>query len=110
MITLSPYRARRLLAPGPKSPPRDRRQRGRDQGVIAGERNAEKAPGRLVAPRDMDRLQILEQAARRAHAAERARAIARARPQFPFDAGMKHAEPGVPDESERDHGERREQH
>ena len=39
----------------------DRRQRQRDQYIITGERKAEKAPGRLVAAHDMDRLQLIEQ-------------------------------------------------
>src|SRR5262249_5656998 len=53
---------------------------------------------------------LAEDPAGRAEIAERARAFLRARPPFPFDAGMINAEARVPEHAERDGDEGREQH
>src|SRR5262245_55618194 len=74
---------------------RDRGERGRDQRVVAGERDAEEAPGRLVAARDVDGLQPPQQIAGRPKL-RRARALLRPGPPFPFDAGVEHAEIDAP--------------
>src|ERR1700722_14418288 len=67
-------------------------ERQRDQDVIAGERNAEKAPCRLIAGYDMDGVQLIEQRSAAVEMDERPRAIARPVPEAPFDAGVIGAE------------------
>ena len=83
-------------------------ERERDQHVVSRERQAEERPRRLVAARDVDRLQLLEQVARSAEVG-RAAAGVRSRPPLPLDAGVIAGEPGVPQHQPRDHGQRRQQ-
>src|SRR6266540_4928874 len=71
-----------------RRPRRDARERERDERVVAGKRETEEPPRRLVATHHRDRLQLLEEPPRRAEIIERARAFLRARPPFPLDAGM----------------------
>src|SRR5262245_54914697 len=93
-----------------RRPRRDGCERERDEGVVARKREAEEAPSRVVATHDRDRLQLVEEPARRTEILERARAFLRPRPPFPFDTGRINAEPGVPGHAERDGDERRKQH
>src|SRR3954452_10104582 len=93
-----------------RRPGRDGGKHERDDHVVAGEREPEKAPGRLVTTHHRDRLQLVEQTAGGAEIVERARAFLRARPPLPFDAGMIDAETGVPQHAEGDGGERGDEH
>ena len=95
---------------GRRPPGGDGREQQRDEHVVAGEREPEEAPGRLVAAHHRDRLELLEKSAGGAKAFELARAFLRARPPFPFDAGMIDAEPRVPEHAQRDGDERGDQH
>src|SRR5262245_32504103 len=63
-------------------------KRERDERVVARKRQTQKTPGGLVAAHQGDRFELVEEPAGRAEIAERARAFLRARPPFPFDAGM----------------------
>src|SRR5262249_26758354 len=85
-------------------------ERERDECVVAGKRQAKKAPGGLVAAHHADRLQPFQEAARGGKIIERTRAFLRARPPLPFDAGMIDAEAGVVEHAERDRDERGEEH
>src|SRR6478672_115925 len=91
-------RQRRLCAPGG-----DRRQKQRHKNVIAGERNSEETPGRLVTANDSDVLKLLQHIAGRTEAIDGSRAIRRPRPEFPFDAGVIGGEPRVPQHDSCDH-------
>src|SRR5437762_2702482 len=66
---LTPFEHRR--------PSRDGCERERDERVVSRERKAEEAPGRVVAAHDRDRLQLVEEPARRAEIRERAGALLR---------------------------------
>ena len=80
--------ARRTRARAPlhlRRPGRDGGERDRDDHVVAGEREPEEAPGRLVAAHHRDRLQLVEEAAGGAEIVERARAFLRARPKLPLN-------------------------
>src|SRR5258708_29352768 len=83
-----------------RRPGRDGGERERDDHVVAGEREPEEAPGRLVAAHHRDPLQLVEEAAGGAEIAQRARACLRARPPLPFDAAMIDAEARVPQHAE----------
>src|SRR6476659_5602829 len=70
------------------APHRDRRHRQRDQHVVAGEREAEEAPLHLIAADHLFGVEALQQAAGAAEIDDRTRAIGRALPELPFDAGV----------------------
>src|SRR4029078_9729770 len=91
-------RQRRLCAPGG-----DRRQKQRHKNVIAGERNSEETPGRLVTANDSDVLKLLQHIAGRTETIDGSRAIRRPRPEFPLDAGVIGGEPRIPQHDSRDH-------
>src|SRR5256885_3917 len=76
---------------GPCAPERDRGEGERDQRVVSGKRDAEKAPCRLVAARDVDGLQALHEIGCGPKLG-RARAFGRAGPQLPLNARMIGAE------------------
>ena len=83
-----------------RSPP----ARERDQHVVAGEREAEKAPRRLVAAHHADRIQLVEDRALGVEIGDRPRAIGRAGPSAPFDAGVRGAERGAAQQGDDDRG------
>ena len=87
----------------PVHPDGDGRQKQRHQNIIAGERNSEETPGRLVTANDSDVLKLLQHIARRAEAVDGSRAISRPRPEFPFNAGVIGGEPRVPQHDSCDH-------
>src|SRR5262245_1601058 len=83
-----------------RRPRRNACERERDERVVARKRQAEKTPGGLVAAHQVDRLELVQEPARRTEIAERARAFLRSRPPLPFDAGMINAEARVPEHAE----------
>ena len=80
------------------------RQRQRDQHVVARERYAEKAPRRLVAGYDMDRIQLVDQRSAAVEIGEWASAVARSRPKAPLNAGVIGAERRADQPRHRQHG------
>src|SRR5262249_2875506 len=70
-----------------RAPHRNSGKHERDDRIVAGERKAEEAPGRLVAAHHIHRLELLDEARCRAEIVERARAFLRAGPPLPFHAG-----------------------
>src|SRR5262249_5584195 len=81
-----------------RAPRRDNRERERDQRVVAGERDSEETPRRLVAAHRAHGAELIDEAA--AQAVERARTFSRPGPEFPFDTGVIDAEPGVPEHAD----------
>src|SRR5262249_18080466 len=59
-------------------------KRERNEHVVARKRQTQETPSGLVTAHQGDRLELVEEPARRAKIAERARAFLRARPPFPF--------------------------
>src|SRR5262245_17600800 len=90
-------RRRSGLPRAPEAPERHRGEAERDQHIVAGEREAEETPRRLVAAHQRGGLHLLEQAAGGAEARDLAGAVRRASPPLPLDAGVIDAEPGVPE-------------
>src|ERR1700743_1800428 len=66
----------------------NRGQGQRDQNIVAGKRKTEKPPGGLVATHNMNRFQLVEQRPLATEVAQGARAIGRAGPPKPLDAGV----------------------
>src|SRR5262249_48285191 len=79
----------RALLPEQRSetPQRDAPERDRDHRVVAGKRDAEEAPCRLIAAHDNNGVELVEQVAA-APEVGIARAFRRPRPQVPFDPGV----------------------
>ena len=81
--------------------------RQRDQHVVAGERQAEKAPLHFVAADHLHGVEPLQQIAGAAEISDRAGAIGRPLPKAPFDAGVIGAEPGIAERGQRENGKPR---
>src|SRR5262245_20480046 len=80
---------------GGRAPRRDRGERKRNQHVIPGERQAEKAPRGLVAAHEGEIGEGGQKVAAGRKIGQRPGALLRARPPFPLDAGVKQRKPGV---------------
>src|SRR6185312_1374072 len=93
-----------LGGPG-NAPGRDRGHQGRDQGVVAGERNTKEAPLHHVAGDDLHLVELIEQVAGLAEIDQRSGAIGRPLPELPFDAGVIAAEDGIAGGGQRDDDE-----
>ena len=85
-------------------------QRQRHQHIVAGERDAEEAPCRLVAADDADVLERVHQIGGGAEIIDRAAAIGRAGPELPFDAGMIGRQARIPQHDQHDGDEAEHQH
>ena len=77
------------------APGRDRGHQQRDQDVIAGQRQAQKAPLHFVAADDLLGIEARQQVTSAAEISNRPGAIGRSLPKSPFDAGMIGAEHGI---------------
>ena len=98
-----------LRSVGAAARPSRRSARGqRQQHVPAGERQAKETPGRLVTAHDADALAAVRSGrpARRGSLSGPEQSVGPG-PEFPFDAGVIDAEPGVPQHRQRDHDEAR---
>src|SRR5664280_3479980 len=95
---------------GQCAPGGDRGQPERYQHVPAGEREAEETPGYLVAADRDDVVQFLEDIAGGAEFIDRPRAVDRPLPPLPFDAGVIHAKPAVPEHKRGNYGKARDHH
>src|SRR5581483_2244107 len=78
----------RLRERGAGAPKGDKRERERDQHIVACKGKAEKAPRRLVAADQTDAVQVLQQVLGRSEIADGPAAFGRPWPPFPFDAGV----------------------
>src|SRR6266404_6541853 len=107
---LASVRTMSLPGGAPDAPYRDRGHQQRDQRVVAGQRQAEEAPLHVVAADHLHGVEALQQVAGAAEISDRAGAIGRALPEFPFDAGMIGAEPGVAERGQRQDRKAGQQH
>src|SRR6202022_4070026 len=92
------------------SPRRNRGHQQRDQHIVAGQRQAEKAPLHFVAADHFYRVEALQQVSGAAEIADRAGAVGRPLPKMPFDAGVIGAEPGIAECGGCENCEARDQH
>ena len=93
------------MRPRRRPPPEER-----EQHVIAGKRNPQKPPGRLVAADQADAvLQLVHDVLRVAEFVDRSGTVVRARPPFPFDARVIGGQACIPQHSEHDRQEAKQQ-